>query len=91
MCVCVAHVWKVACYTCATRDYFGEVDNFIDGGAICRNLSDSALTFIEEQRTITKYPPVTGVVSIGDGIWPARPFAEDHDFHFCTAVSSLCS
>lgn len=47
----------------------------------------SALTYIEEYRKTVKHPPIIGVVSVGDGIWPSRPFTANDDFHLCAAVS----
>ncbi|XP_064383255.1 85/88 kDa calcium-independent phospholipase A2-like isoform X2 [Halichondria panicea] len=80
------HVYRVACYTCATPEYYGvignDTDHYIHGGAICRNLTPSALTFIYEN---CKKPSITGVVSVGEGIWSSMPYTEDTDLSACAA------
>ncbi len=66
------HVWKVARYTCSTPLFIGECDNFVDGGAICRNPAISALGYIREFYTMQS-TRIHGIVSIGDGLMPGRP------------------
>lgn len=79
-------VWEVAYNTCATLE---ENDDFINGGAICKNLTASALTYISEHQVIKRPQPVTCVVSVGDGIWPSSPFTKSDNFHVCAAVRDL--
>jgi len=80
-------VYRVACYTCATPEYYDVVkrdtDNYISGGAISKNLTESGLTFISENMT---RPMISGVLSVGEGVWPARPLTEGIDFHTCVMV-----
>ena len=64
------HVWKVARYTCSSPLYFGEYDNYIDTGVLCKNLCNIGLERINsyhlglEQDTAD---PISVVVSLGDG------------------------
>ena len=62
-----------------------DTDGYIHGGAICRNLTASALTFIAEN---CNRPSITGVVSVGEGVWSAKPFTDETDLSACAVVSS---
>ena len=40
-------VWKVARYTSAIPLFFSECNNYVDGGVICNNPTEDALTAIQ--------------------------------------------
>ena len=70
------HVWKVARYTCSSPLYFGEYDNYIDTGVLCKNMCGLAIDRIKSfyegiQRDNPN--PISMVVSLGDGMFPAQP------------------
>jgi len=65
-----APVWKVARYACALPLYTTETDGYVDGGTICANLCDHALTRVQEfyhERRLNV--PVRCVVSVGAGVF----------------------
>lgn len=66
-----ARVWEVACYTCSSPLYFGERDNYIDGGAVYKNPSVFAFEVIRDRYYRLQSVPLEGVVSIGDGKLPS--------------------
>jgi calcium-independent phospholipase A2 len=64
-------VWKVARYTCAAPVLFGESDDYVDGGLLANNPSDSALSKIQSfHRSRNEKFPVSLVVSVGCGKYP---------------------
>lgn len=69
------HVWKVARYTCSSPLYFGEHDNYIDTGVVCKNLCGVGLEKINsyyEKFGQNIIDPISMVVSLGDGHLPAQ-------------------
>ena len=69
------HVWKVARYTCSSPLYFGEYDNYIDTGVLCKNLCNVGLEkinsfYMDFQQSSTD--PISVVVSLGDGRLPPQ-------------------
>ena len=69
-CLAAALVWKVARYACALPLYTTESDGYVDGGTVCANLCDHALTRVQEfyhERKLSV--PVRCVVSIGAGVF----------------------
>ena len=66
-------MWKVARYTSATPLFFSECDNYVDGGVICNNPTEDALTAIQGFfRQQGKKLPIALVVSVGTGIYPDK-------------------
>lgn len=64
-------VWKVARYTCAAPVLFGESDDYVDGGLLANNPSDSALSRIQAfHRSHNEKFPLSLVVSVGCGKYP---------------------
>lgn len=62
------HVWKVARYTCSSPLYFGEYDNYIDMGPLCKNPCDIGLTKIRMYYQDKQLESsISAVVSLGDG------------------------
>lgn len=70
----------------------GESDNFVDGGALYKNPSVFAFAIIREHYQLQSLP-ITGVVSLGDGLMPAMELGklvkDNYYSHFIpsTAVS----
>lgn len=66
-------VWKVARYTCAAPVLFGEADDYVDGGVLANNPSESGLTKIQSfYRSRGEKLPVSLVVSVGCGKYPIQ-------------------
>ena len=66
-------MWKVARYTCAAPVLFGESDEYVDGGVLANNPSDSALTRIQSfYRSRNEKFPLSLVVSVGCGKYPMQ-------------------
>ena len=70
------HVWKVARYTCSSPLYFGEYDYYVDTSVLCKNMCGLAIDRIKSfydgiQRDTPN--PISAVVSLGDGMFPAQP------------------
>ena len=64
-------VWKVARYTCAAPVLFGEADEYVDGGLLANNPSDSGLSRIQSYyRSRKEKLPLSLVVSVGCGKYP---------------------
>ena len=71
--VLIDEVWKVARYTSAAPMFFSECDDYVDGGVLCNNPTDSGLTAIQSfYRLQGKKFPIALVVSIGSGKYPAE-------------------
>ena len=69
-------MWKVARYTCSSPLYFGEYDNYIDTGVLCKNMCGLAIDKIKsfyEGIQKDNPDPISMVVSLGDGRLPAQP------------------
>jgi len=63
----------VARYTSAAPVLFGEADEYVDGGLLANNPSDSGLTRIQSHyRSRGEKLPISLVVSVGAGKYPAR-------------------
>ena len=66
-------VWKVARYTCAAPVLFGEADEYVDGGVLANNPSDSGLSRIQSYyRSRGEKLPLSLVVSVGSGKYPMQ-------------------
>ena len=66
-------IWKVARYTSAAPMYFTECDNYVDGGVLANNPSESALAAIQKfYREKGCKLPIACVVSVGSGKDPSR-------------------
>ena len=66
-------VWEVARYTSAAPLLFGEFNNFVDGGVLANNPSESGLTRIEQYyRSGILKLPISLVVSVGSGLIPMK-------------------
>ena len=66
-------IWKVARYTSAAPMYFTECDNYVDGGVLANNPSESALAAIQKfYRERDSRLPIACVVSVGSGKDPAE-------------------
>ena len=66
-------MWKVARYTCAAPVLFGESDEYVDGGILANNPSDSGLSRIQSfYRGRGEKLPVSLVVSVGCGKYPTQ-------------------
>lgn len=71
--MCTDPVWKVARYTSAAPMFLRECDNYVDGGMICNNPTDCGLTVIQNYyRKQEVKPPISLVVSVGSGLFPAE-------------------
>ena len=71
-------MYRVARYTCSSPLYFGEYDNYIDTGVLCKNLCGVGLKKINsyyEHLQQVVLDPIALVVSLGDGIPPAQPLS----------------
>ena len=88
----LVHVWKVARYTCSSPLYFGESDEYIDGGAISKNPSIFAFSIIREQYKLQSVD-LSGIVSVGDGRMPGIPLAklDKHNYHSHFHLSTVVS
>ena len=70
---CTEPVWKVARYTSAAPMYFTECDNYVDGGVLANNPCDEGLIKIQSHHRHQGIRiPISCVVSIGCGVYPAR-------------------
>ena len=66
-------VWKVARYTSAAPVLFGESDEYVDGGILANNPSESGLSRIQDYyRKRGEKLPISLVVSIGCGKYPIK-------------------
>jgi calcium-independent phospholipase A2 len=66
-------VWKVARYTTAAPMFFKECDDYVDGGVLANNPSETGLTAIQTfHHSQGSHLPIALVVSIGSGIYPAE-------------------
>jgi hypothetical protein len=66
-------VWKVARYTTAAPMYFKECDDYVDGGVLANNPSESGLAAIQNfHHSRGTRLPIALVVSVGSGIYPAE-------------------
>ena len=66
-------VWKVARYTSAAPVLFGESDDYVDGGVLANNPSESGLTKIQDfHRSRGEKLPISLVVSVGCGKYPRK-------------------
>lgn len=66
-------MWKVARYTCAAPVLFGESDEYVDGGILANNPSDSGLSRIQSfYRSHGEKLPLSLVVSVGSGKYPLQ-------------------
>ena len=66
-------VWKVARYTSASPIFFGEFENYVDGGILANNPCDCGLTAIQNfYRMQGQKLRVALVVSVGTGVYPAE-------------------
>ena len=66
-------VWKVARYTCAAPVLFGESDQYVDGGILANNPSESGLSKIQSfYRSRGEKLPLSLVVSVGSGKYPLQ-------------------
>ena len=71
--VYIGPVWKVARYTSAGPVMFGEADDYVDGGLLANNPSESGLTRIQDYyRSRGEKLPISLVVSVGSGKYPAK-------------------
>ena len=65
----IAPVWKVGRYTSASPISIAEFEGYVDGGTLCSNLCDHALTRIREFCKRGEEGRIGCVVSIGSGIY----------------------
>ena len=66
-------MWKVARYTSASPIFFGEFENYVDGGVLANNPCDSGLTAIQNfYRLQGERLLISIVVSVGTGVYPAE-------------------
>lgn len=66
-------VWKVARYTSAGPVIFGEADDYVDGGLLANDPSESGLTRIQQYyKSRGEKLPVSLLVSIGSGKYPNK-------------------
>ena len=64
-------VWKVGRYTSASPIFFGEFENYVDGGVLANNPCDCGLTAIQNfYRLQGERLLISMVVSIGTGQYP---------------------
>ena len=64
-------VWKVGRYTCASPIFFGEFENYVDGGVLANNPCDYGMTAIQNfYRLQGEKLLIAVVVSIGTGEYP---------------------
>ena len=71
--VYVELVWKVARYTSASPIFFGEFENYVDGGVLANNPCDCGLTAIQNfYRLQGQSLRIAVVVSIGTGKYPSE-------------------
>ena len=78
-------VWKVARYTSAAPMFFSEFEDYVDGGILANNPSESGLTAIQNfYRLERKRLQVALVVSVGTGVYPAEKLGnvDAQDFLF---------
>ena len=70
-------VWKVARYTSASPLFFGEFENYVDGGVLANNPCDCGLTAIQNfYRLQGDQLRISIVVSIGTGVYPAQELGQ---------------
>ena len=75
--LCTELVWKVARYTSASPIFFGEFENYVDGGVLANNPCDCGLTAIQNfyhlqgERLL-----ISIVVSVGTGVYPAKKLGQ---------------
>lgn len=66
-------VWKVGRYTSASPIFFGEFENYVDGGVLANNPCDCGLTAIQNfYRLLGDRLLISIVVSVGTGVYPAE-------------------
>ena len=66
-------VWKVARYTSASPIFFGEFENYVDGGVLANNPCDCGLTAIQNFYQLQgERLLISMVVSIGTGVFPSK-------------------
>lgn len=66
-------MWKVARFTSAAPVLFGEFDDYVDGGVLANNPSESGLSKIQDfHRRRGEKLPISLVVSIGSGKYPIK-------------------
>ena len=77
----VGPVWKVARYTTAAPMFFKECDNYVDGGVLANNPCDYGMTAIQNfYRHQEQKIPITVVVSVGTGVYPAEKLGNTEIF-----------
>ena len=88
-------MWKVARYTSASPIFFGEFENYVDGGVLANNPCDCGLTTIQNfYRLQGERLLISIVVSVGTGVYPSEKlgkvdvqeylFFGKHWFHLST-------
>ena len=66
-------MWKVARYTSASPIFFGEFENYVDGGVLANNPCDCGLTAIQNfYRLQGERLLISIVVSVGTGVYPSE-------------------
>ena len=66
-------MWKVARYTSASPIFFGEYENYVDGGVLANNPCDCGLTAIQNfYRLQGERLVISIVVSVGTGEYPSE-------------------
>ena len=66
-------MWKVARYTCASPIFFGEFENYVDGGVLANNPCDCGLTAIQNFYQLQgERLLISIVVSVGTGVDPSE-------------------
>ena len=66
-------VWKVGRYTSASPIFFGEFENYVDGGVLANNPCDCGLTAIQNfYRLQGGRLLISMVVSVGTGEYPSE-------------------
>jgi len=64
-------VWKVARSACAGPLLFSEFNNYVDGGVLCNNPTQQAVTAIQNYYWEKgEKLPISLIVSVGTGICP---------------------
>ena len=73
ICFFLELVWKVARYTSAAPLVFNELDNYVDGGVIANNPSESGLMEIQNFHLQQGQKlPISLIVSVGSGVYPKQ-------------------
>lgn len=65
-------VWKVARYTSASPIFMVEFEDYVDGGTLCSNLCDHALTRIRDFCKQKEEGQIGCVVSVGTGVFAPK-------------------